>query len=323
MTAHRRCLGMGLLCFVATVAAAGSAAQSQVYPAAPVKIVTQIGAGNGPDVALRIVAEHLGKLWGQQVVVINQPGAGGLFAARTAIAAPPDGYTLLMAGASAFVGLSELQPDLPFRMNDFVPVGFLGEAPMVIAASPALSVGSLPELLALSKKQPGGLTVATPVRGDLPHLALELFRDRAAVDLTPVHYQTMAQAMTDVVSGRVAASMDGLGGPSARGQLNLLAIASRVRLPWRPNVPTVAETVPGFVATGWQVIVAPPGTPGPIVQKLHDDLRTILARADVNQKFQDLGTSTRQMSGPELSEFIRAEQELWKPVIRRLGQSKK
>ena len=123
MTAHSRCLRIGLLCLVATAAPAGSPALSQSYPASPVKIVTQIGAGNGPDVALRIVAEQLGKMWGQQVVVVNQPGAGGLFAARTVIAAPPDGYTLLLAVASTFVGLPELQPNLPFTMNDFVPIG--------------------------------------------------------------------------------------------------------------------------------------------------------------------------------------------------------
>ena len=317
MTTHRKWLRAGLLCLLAPSALAASPALAQTYPAGPVKIVTQIGAGNGPDVALRIVAEQLGKMWGQQAVVVNQPGAGGLFAARTAAAAPPDGYTLLMAGASAFVGLSELQSNLSFSMNDFIPVGFLGEVPMVIAASPALPVRSLAELLALSKKQPGGLTVATSARGDLPHLAVELFRSQAKAELTPVHYPAMSQAMTDVISGRVAASMEGLGGPSAR-TLKLLAIASRERLPWRADVPTVAETVPGFVATGWQVVVAPPGTPASIVQKLREDLRTVLARADVIQKFQDLGMSTRQISAQELSDFIRSEQELWRPVIKRL-----
>ncbi len=318
MTVYGRWLRTGLLCLAAGCVPASSSALAQAYPTGPVKIVTQIGIGNGPDVALRIVAEHLGRMWGQQAVVVNQPGAGGLFAARTAVSAAPDGHTLLLAGASAYVGLSELQRNVTFRMTDFVPIGFLGEVPMVIAASPALPVNSLAEFIALSKKQPGGLTVATTARGDLPHLAVELFRSRAEADLTPVHYQNMSSAMTDVVSGRVAASMEGFGGPSAR-TLKLLAIASRERLPWRPDVPTVAETVPGFAATGWQVVVAPPGTPASIVQKLREDLRTVLTRPDVNQKFQDLGTSTRQMSEQELSDFIRSEQELWRPVIKRLS----
>jgi tripartite-type tricarboxylate transporter receptor subunit TctC len=318
MMTRRHWLRTGLLCLASSYLPAGAPALAQAYPAAPVKIVTQVGAGNGPDVALRIVAEHLGRMWGQQVVVVNQPGAGGLFAARTAIAAPPDGHTLILAGASAYVGLSELQRNLPFRMTDFVPIGLLGEVPMVITASPALPVNSLAGLIALSKKRAGGLTVATTARGDLPHLATELFRDRAEADLTPVHYPSMAQAMTDVISGRVAASIEGFGGPSAR-TLKLLAIASRARLPWRPEVPTVAETVPGFVATGWQVVAAPPGTPAAIVKKLSDDLHTVLARPDVQQKFQDLGTSTRPISALELSDFIRSEQELWRPVIRRFS----
>jgi tripartite-type tricarboxylate transporter receptor subunit TctC len=320
MTTHGPLLRAVLICLAASCLPAIRPALAQSYPTGPVRIVTQIGAGNGPDVALRIVAEHLGRMWSQQTLVVNQPGAGGLFAARTAIAAAPDGHTLLMAGASAFVGLSELQPNLQFRMNDFVPICFFAEVPMVIAVSPTLPVGSLAELIALSKKQPGGLTAATTARGDLPHLALELFRSRAGADLTPVHYQNMSSAMTDVISGRVAASMEGLGGPSAR-TLKLLAIASRYRLPWRADAPTVSETVPGFVATGWQAIVAPPGTPANVVQKLREDFQTVLARPDVNQKFQDLGTSTRHMSEQELSDFIRSEQQLWRPVIKGVSQA--
>jgi tripartite-type tricarboxylate transporter receptor subunit TctC len=287
-----------------------------------VKIITQIGAGNGADVALRIVADHLSKIWGQQVVVANQPGAGGLFAARAAAAAPPDGHTLFMAVASTFVALPEMQSNLPFNMSDFVPIGFVGEVPMVVAVSPTLPANSLAELIALSRKQRGTLSAATTPRGDMPHLAAELFRLRSGADLTLVNYQTMSLAMNDVISGRVAAAVDGLGGPSARGQLKLLAIASRSRVASRPDVPTVAETVPGFVATGWWVLVAPPGTPASIVNKLSNDLRAVLARPDLNDRFEQLGTLTRAMSPQELSKFIRSERELWKPIIRQVGLAK-
>jgi tripartite-type tricarboxylate transporter receptor subunit TctC len=319
MNAHLNWLRSGLALLAAAGVIVQSPASAQHHPAGPVKIVTQMGAGNGPDVALRIVAEHLGRIWGQQALVINQPGAGGLFAARTVASAPPDGSALLMAGASAFVGLSELQRNLTFSMNEFVPIGFIGEVPMVIAASPTLPAASLSDFIALSRKQPGGLPVATTARGDLPHLALELFRSRADAALTPVHYQAMPAAMADVISGRAAASIEGLGGPSARGSLKLLAIAARERLPWRSELPTVAETVPGFVATGWQVLVAPRGTPASIVLRLSNDLSTVLARSDVREKFQELGTSTREMSRQELPDFIRREQELWGPVVRRLA----
>jgi tripartite-type tricarboxylate transporter receptor subunit TctC len=318
MMTRRARLGTGLLCLASSYLFTDAPTFAQTYLTAPVRIITQVGAGNGPDVALRIVAEHLARMWGQQVVVVNQPGAGGLFAARAAIAAQPDGHTLILAGASAYVGLSELQRNLPFRMTDFVPIGLLGEVPMVVAASPTLAVSSLAELIALSNRQPGGLAVATSARGDFPHLAAELFRSRAEADLTPIHYQNMPAAMADVISGRVAASIEGFGGPSAR-TLKLLAISSHARLPWRPEVPTVAETVPGFVATGWQVVAAPPGTPATMVKKLSDDMYAVLARPDVQRRFQDLGTSTRPMSVPDLSDFIRSEQELWGPVARRVG----
>jgi tripartite-type tricarboxylate transporter receptor subunit TctC len=319
MTAHRKWFQIGLLGLLAASVPAGSFTQAQTYPTGPVKIITQIGAGNGADVALRIVAAHLGEIWGQQAVVFNQPGAGGLIAARAAAAARPDGHTLFMAVTATFVALPEMQANLPFNVNDFVPIGFVGEVPFLIAASPTLPVNSLPELIALSKKQPAGLTVAVPTRGELPHLAAELFRSRAEAKLTAVHYPNMSQAMPDVITGRVATAIEGLGGPSAKGQLKVLAIASSARLPSHPDVPTVAETVPGFVATGWWVLVAPPGTPASIVQKLSNDLREVLARQDLNQKFQELGTLTRQMSPRELSDFIRSEQQLWKPVIKQVG----
>jgi tripartite-type tricarboxylate transporter receptor subunit TctC len=304
---------------ICVASAIGTAVLAEPYPAGPVKIIVQVGAGNGADIALREVARHLGEHWKQQVVVVNQPGAGGLIAARAAAAARPDGQTLFMALTSTYVALPLMQPNLPFNVNDFVQLGFVGEVPLVIAASPALPVTTLSELLTLSKKRDEGLTVAVPPRGDLPHLAFEVLRSRTGAGLTPVHYPNMSQAMPDVISGRVASAMEGLGGPSARGQLKLLAVAARTRVPAHPDIPAVSETVPDFVATGWWVLVAPRGTPSSVVQKVRADLSKVLARSDLNQKFQNLGTLTRQMSSQELSDFIRSEQQLWGPVIKRLG----
>src|SRR5262249_34090000 len=144
------------------------------------------------------------------------------------------------------------------------PIGFLGEVPMGVAASPTLSVNSLPELIALSKKQPGGLSVAVTTRGELPHLSAELLRIRTHAELSPVYYPAMSQGVSDVISGRVAFAMDGIGGPIGRGQLKLLAVASRARTPSHANVSTMAERIPGFIATGWWVLMAPPGTPASV-----------------------------------------------------------
>jgi tripartite-type tricarboxylate transporter receptor subunit TctC len=316
---HRLLLQVGLVWLLAISMPVGWSAHAQNYPAGPVKFITQLAAGGGTDPAMRIVIDQLGKMWGQQTTLVNQPGAGGAIAMRAAASAPPDGYTLYMAIASTFISLPELQPNLASTVSDFVPIGFVGEVPMVVAVSPMLSVNSLPELISYSRTQPGGLNVAVPNRGGIPHLATELFRERSGAELTYVFYPGSAQAMGDVVSGRVPMIIEGLAGPLAGGQVKLLAVASSARLASRPNLPTVSETVPGFTASGWFVLVAPPGTPTSIVRKVSDDLREVLAHADVKQKFGELSLSTRSMSSEELGDFIRSEQQLWKPVIKQIG----
>jgi tripartite-type tricarboxylate transporter receptor subunit TctC len=320
MTAHRGWLRVGLLWLLATTASAGSPAQAESYRAGSVKFITQLGAGSGTDPAMRIVIDQLGKMWGQQTVLINQPGAGGAIAARAAATATPDGQTLYMAVASTFTVLPEIQTNLPFNVDDFVPIGFVGEVLLGIAVSPTFSVNSLPELISLSKRQAGGLSIAAGPRGQLPHLTTELFRSRSGGDFTEVFYPGAAQAMSDVVSGRVPpVVIDGLAGPVGGGQLKLLAIAAPARLGSRPGVPTVSETLPGFAASGWFALVAPPGTPAAIVEKVSRDLRTVLAQEEVKQKLAALSVSTRVMSPPELADFIRSERQLWMPVIKRIG----
>jgi tripartite-type tricarboxylate transporter receptor subunit TctC len=318
MTVHGHLLRIGLLCLL-PLALTPTPAPAQTYPAGPVRIITQQGAGGGTDVAMRMLTEGLGKLWGQQAVLINQPGAGGALAARTVAEAASDGHTLFLALASAFVVLPETQRNLSFNVNDFVPVGFVGEAPMAVAVSPTLPVRNVSELVALSKQQSGGLNAAVSFRGGVPHLTTELFASRSGAALTSVHYPSSAQSVSDVISGRVQVIVEGLGGPVGSGQVKVLAIASRDRLAARPDLPTVAETVPGFAASGWYVLVAPRGTPAPIVQKLNEDLRTVLARADVQQRLADLGSLTRPLSPQQVGDFIRSEQNLWAPVVKRLG----
>jgi tripartite-type tricarboxylate transporter receptor subunit TctC len=310
---------MGLFCLVTAASPAGSTALAQAYPLGPVKFISALTAGSGTDPAMRIVVEQLGRVWGQQTLLINQAGAGGALAARTAYSAAPDGHTLLMAIASTFTVLPQLQSNLPINVDEFVPIGFIGEVPMAIAVTPALAVNSLPELIAYSKRQPGGLNVAMANRGTIPHMASELFRSRSGADLTYVFYPGASQAMSDVLSGRVPVLIDGLGGPLASGQFKILAVASAERLASRPNIPTVAETLPGFAASGWFALVAPPGTPAAIVKKVSEDLHAVLGRAEVRQSFNDLSLSMRTMSPQQLADFISSERKLWNPVIKQMG----
>jgi len=318
-TRAQRSAMYSLLWLLAIAAPTGGSAYAQTYPAGPVKFITQQRPGGGTDPALRIVADHLGRMWGQQAVVVNLPGAAGLIAARAAAVAPPDGQTLFFATVTTYVALPEMQANLPFDVNDFVRIGFVGEVPLAIAVTAALPVNSLPELVALSKRQPGGLNIAAGFRGSMPHLTTELFRSRSGADLTPIFYADSGQVMNDLISGRVPIGVEGLAGPMAAGQLKLLAVASPARVASRPDLPTVAEALPGFAASGWFSLVAPRGTPASIVKKVSDDLREVLALPAVKQRFDTLNVSMRSMSPQDLSDFIRSERQLWKQVIKQAG----
>ncbi len=314
--------GIGRRAFVAGTAAlalAPRAAQAQSFPSGPVKLTVAVGPGSSPDVLLRLVAEHLSQLWGQQAVVINQPGGAGAIAIRAVAASPADGQTLYMALASNFIALPELQANFPVDVvRDFVPIGYIGEHPMVIAASSALGVTTLPEFIALAKKRKGELNIAAGNRGSILHLAGEWLRIAAGIDVQLLHYPAASQAITDVLGGRVHGMIDAMTsmkGAVEGGQIKPLAVAARQRLYNFSDLPTVAETLPGFEATGWFALMAPPGTPAPVAAKLSADLRTVLAKPELKKRFEDLGTYIRPMTPEELTAFIREQQQTWRPVI--------
>jgi len=259
MQTRKSGLGIGSLLVVCAVV--GFAAQAEDYPTRSVKLITQGAAASGPDVVARIVAEHLGRLWGQQITVLNHPGAGGSVAARQAASATADGYTLYMPATSAFIVMPQMFPNLPFDLDrDFVPIGFVAEQPMVIAVAPSLGVNVLQDLIMLAKKQPGEILYAANARGTLPHLTAERFRSQSGIELTFVPYAGAAAGLQDLVGGRISMIVESLGpllGAIQGGSLKAIAVASARRLPNLPDLPTVAETIPGFVATGWFPLLAP------------------------------------------------------------------
>jgi tripartite-type tricarboxylate transporter receptor subunit TctC len=268
--------------------------------------------------AMQVVADELGKLWHERVLLVNRPGAGGAIAARDVASSQPDGQTLFLALASAFLVLPTTQPDLASTMASMMPVGFVGEVPMGIATSPTLPVRTLTELVELSKKSSAGLDVAVAFKGGLPELTTELFRTRSGGRFTAIHYPGSAQAISDVMSGRVPVIVEGIGGPVAGGQLRLLAIASRKRLASHPDIPTVSETIPGFAASGWFVLVAPPKTPLSIAEQINHDLSLVLSSPETMARFEATGTSTRPMSVSELQAFMSEEKSLWAPIVKQL-----
>ena len=203
------------------------------------KIVTSVGPGATPDIISRMVAEHLTQLWGQQVIVINQPGGAGAVAIKAVAPAAPDGHTLYMALASNFIALPELQVNFPVDLvRDFMPIGFVGEQPLGIAVTPALGVNTLPELIALIKSKPGEFNVAAGNRGSVLHLAGEWLRSATGTKFTLVHYTGGGKALPDVLGGRVQADIDALAsmrGAIDGGQLKLLAVTAAKRIRHLPS----------------------------------------------------------------------------------------
>jgi tripartite-type tricarboxylate transporter receptor subunit TctC len=315
-------LGLAGLCLVTLPAA--STARAQGYPDKPVTIIADTAPGATPDVDARFVAEGLSKMWGQQVVIINHPGANGSIAARIATAAVPDGYTLFMPALSTFVALQSVAPNLPLMLpRDFVPIGYTAENPMFFAVTPSLGVSTLPDLIALAKKEPGKVSIAVTGVGRLTHLTGLVFQDRANIDLLPVPYNGgPAAALADVGSGRVSMIIEGYSGivgSVKAGSVKLIAVASPERLPEFPDLPTVAETIPGFAARGWQVLVAPLGTPAPIVSKISADLAKVVADPDFKKRLANIGSYSRAMTPEQVLAFVHKEQETWLPVLQKIS----
>jgi len=301
-------------------------AQAQDYPAKPVRIITHSAPGGSPDALLRIVGDRLSQMWGRQIVVLNHPGAGGAVAARTAAQAAPDGYTLYMPASSAFVTLSGLQANLPLEVpRDFVPAGFVALQPFLLSVVSSLSAKTLADFIALAKEQPGELSYAATGRGTLSHLTGEALQQRAGIKLLMVPYLGgTPQALNDVISGRVPMVIDAyppLAGALQAGAIRALAVGSTKRLSDFPDLPTVAETLPGFSPGGWLALVAPVGTPEAIVRKLSDDLREAVLDPTTRTKLETTGNYPNPMSPSELLAFIQAEQKTWKPVLEEIARN--
>jgi tripartite-type tricarboxylate transporter receptor subunit TctC len=295
-------------------------AQAQGYPDKTVQIIADSSAGSTPDVALRFVAEQLTKRWGQQVIVVNKPGAGGSVAARAAADAAPDGYTLYQPVLSTFVSLHPAAPNVPLHVpKDFLPIGFVAENPMFIAVSPTLKINSLKELIERAKQHPGEISYATTGIGRLTHLAGELLQHEAKIKLQVVPYTGgPSHAVSDVATGRVGMIIEGysgIAGAARSGSIKLMATAAAKRLPEFPDVPAVSETIPDFVATGWAILVAPLGTPKAIVDKVSADLFKVTQQPELGAKLAKLGSYTRPMLAADATAFVHKQQSVWDPVL--------
>jgi tripartite-type tricarboxylate transporter receptor subunit TctC len=316
-----------LLCVLAIALLASPPAQAQDYPNRPVTFITPAAAGNSPDVVTRVVADRLAQIWKQQIVVLNRPGAGGLIAAQAAAGVEKDGYSLYVAQASTFTVLPiDQEGKMPVKLQTaFVPIGMVGEQPIALSVNKDVPAGTVAELIALANKTPGGMLFGATNRGGQSHLTGELFRERAKANISFVHAAGASVSLNDVIAGRIPIMFEGLAGlaPGTQGGgVKLLGVAARERLPNLPNLPAINETVPGVVSSGWIVLMAPAGTPEAVIQKVNADLRKVVAMPEVVERFQTLGTYTRDMTPAQTGEFIRSEERLWWPIVRQVSQNK-
>ena len=298
-------------------------ADAQSWPNRPVKVIMATAAGSAPDVIARIVTDRLSQLWGQQVLILNRPGAGGLIAMQALASAERDNHTLYWPSSSSLVVLPETNPKLPLDIaKDLIPIGLVGEQPFLIVANNEVGVSTLPDLIALAKKKPGELTYAANFRGSLPNMTGEMFKGAAKIDVTFVPYPGAPQGLQDVLGGRVSMMVEGIAaftGPMASNSVKPLAVTSPARLPNYPNIPTVAETLPGFQSRGWFAVIAPTPMADDVVRKINADLRSVLDQPEVRARFETGATYVRHLSPAETSKYIRDEMDAWRPIAKQFA----
>jgi tripartite-type tricarboxylate transporter receptor subunit TctC len=302
------------------IAAATAPVEADQYPDKPIRVISDSAPGSAVDVTFRMVMDQLGKVLGQQIVPVAQPGASGAIAAYAAAEAVADGYTYFAPALSLFISLPGKAPNLPLILpRDFLPVGSLVGQPLFICASAKSGIQTLPDLIARAKQHPGQISFAATGIGRLTHLTGILLQNRAGIKLQVVPYTGgPAAALVDVIDGRVPLIIEGYSGLAGAIQahtLNVLAVGSTHRLSDFPNVPTAAETLPGFASGGWQGMVAPLGTPAPDIQKINEALKKVLAEPDLGRQFADRGAYVDPMTPAEVNAFIDAQQAQWKPVL--------
>ena len=301
----------------------GMALGQEVFPSRPVRLVLPFSPGGTTDIMSRLLSVKFQEETGQALVVDNKPGAGGMIATEMVARAPGDGYTLLL-GSSAQLALNPaLYANVRYSpLRDFTTVALLGATPNVLLAHPSLPVHNLAELLALARSKPGTLSFASPGSGSTAHLAAELLKQRAGIDLIHVPYRGGGPALTDALGGQVPlifVAIPSIVAPAKAGRLRPLAVSGLKRSSALPDVPTLAETLPGFDAVGWYGVVAPAATPPDVVNRLHGVLRRITAMPDVRVAWAQQGIDVLGGSPEEFAEYLRSELPKWAEVIRRSG----
>jgi tripartite-type tricarboxylate transporter receptor subunit TctC len=307
----------------ASLAVAALPTQAQNYPTRPIRLISPFAAGGANDVLARAIGIKLGDRLGAAVVIENRPGAGAVLGLVAAARSAPDGYTLVLSGSTlAVTGTLYKKP--PFdATKDFAPVALVVHYPFLLVATKSLPANSIPELVGFAREHPGKLLYASPGVATSQHLFAELFKVTTGTDLVHIPYNGTSPAVVDIVAGRVslmfAAAAPSL--PLIRdGSLKVLGVSSAERLAEAPDIPPIVDSVPGFDVSNWSIILAPAGTPREIVNKLHAELKAVMAAPDVKQQLAKIGMIAIDSPSPEqLETFVSSEVTRWGKIVQQAG----
>lgn len=307
----------------AAVLASPASAQTAAWPNKPVKMIVPFAAGGTADLLARLLGARLSETYGQQFIAENRAGAGGNLGSGIAAKSAPDGYTLCVGTISSHAINPSLYATMPFdNVKDFAPVTLIAKQPNMLVVNEKLPVKTVPELIAYLKANPGKLNFASSGIGTSIHLAGEMFKQVTGTDMTHVPFKSSAEVMNAVISGEAQLAFDNMSSawPQAQGgKVRALAVGTLTRSPAAPEVPTLAETLPGFETVSWHGLFAPTGTPDEIVNKLSAESRRILALPDVAKRLAELGADAAPMTPADFRAFVIAETERWRPVVKASG----
>jgi tripartite-type tricarboxylate transporter receptor subunit TctC len=307
-----------------TAALLSPLAAAQGYPNKPIRLILAVPAGATPDVTARLITPGLSQVLGQQLVVDNRGGAGGLIGAELASKASPDGYTVFIGSPGALTILPHLRKNVPYdTLRDFAPISLISIGPFVLITNPSVPAKTVKELIALAKAQPGKLSYASAGNGVANHLAMELFKQMTGVDILHVPYKGAPQAVIDVMAGHMQMMFNSIAPILANikaGRLRVLGIASAKRSSQLPDVPTISEAgVPGFEAVNWFGMFAPAKTPKQIITRLNEAVVKVVRSQEIQSQFTALGADAVGSSPDEFAEFVRRDMEQYAKIVKLSG----
>lgn len=308
--------------FACLTGIAATNAGAQQYPTKPIRIIALSSPASGPDIVGRLIGQKFTEAWGQQVIVDTRPGASGIIGAEIASKAAPDGYTLMIATSQAVI-VSVMYKKLPYQLlKDFSPISMVAKTPFILVVHPSVPAASIKELVAYAKSKPGELRYGSGGAGSPPHLSAEIFKSMTGVNMLHVPYKGITPAMMDAVAGQVQMIISVIPAVLSTiqaGKLKALGVTSAQRSPFVPDLPAIAETVPGYEFIGWYSLVAPAKTPPAILSKLNAEIAKILKTPEFRERLVALGAEPISSTPQELAAYMRVQTEKMRKAVQESG----